>query len=112
MEGTGVAGENPPAESGRTELALRGKVLKQTPEVNQIFPAGTVGQRRVPLFPEATKPAEQVGISAQFRKCAQLREILLDIGEKTTGTTAIVAYGGRPQSGCERLNTSLEDLQQ
>ena len=62
------------------------------------------------MLAEVTKPAEQMGIAAQFREIAQLREIRLEIRKEATNSESIAFYRAGSQGGRESLDMGAKNL--
>ena len=85
-------------------MAVRGQVVEQAAETEQVYPARAIGQGRI-FLAETVKPAKQMGITVQVRKLQHLREIRLEIGEEAMGGHAIVSVGSR-----ESLDAGVKNL--
>ena len=95
-------------QPGLEGMARGSKVIQQTADKNQIYPASFIGQGGI-LLAEAAEPAEQMGIAAQLGELEHLGEICLKIGEKAMGGCLIVSVRipKSPDAGVKDLREFL-----
>ena len=74
------------------EWPLAAKSSSERRRPSRVVAAGFVTQGRS-LFAHPAEPAEQMGIAAQLRRPADLREGSLPIAEEAVGHTSIVGEG-------------------
>jgi hypothetical protein len=108
LVGRKVAGLN---EVGGQGIALVGKGMQQTAELDEAALASDIAQRRIVLAKEA-KPAEQMRITVQMGKFVQMGKASVEISEKATGAGTILFQGVGPKDSSQDLDLGFEDLVQ
>jgi hypothetical protein len=96
-------------QPGLEGLTLGCQVVEQAREIDQITLAGGIGQGRL-LFTKKAEPGKPVGIAAQLRELAQLREMRLEERQEATSGGSIAVDRTGPQCSCEGLDMRFKNL--
>jgi hypothetical protein len=100
-----------PNEVGGQRIALVGKGVQQTAELDEPPLAGDIAQRRIVLAEEA-EPAEHMRITVQMGKFVQMGKGSVEIREKATGAGTILLHGAGSKDSSQDLDLGFEDLVQ
>ena len=90
-------------------MPLVGQVAQHTPELDETRLANEIAQRRVVLA-EESEPAQQMRISAQLGKFAQVGKSSVEISQKVAGAGAILFHGRQLEDSGQDLDLGFEEL--
>jgi hypothetical protein len=91
------------------EMPLVGQVAQHAPELDETRLANHIAERRM-LLTEEAEPAQQVRISAQLGKFAQVGKSSVEISQKAAGAGAILLHGSRVEGSGQVVDMGFEDL--
>jgi hypothetical protein len=91
------------------EMPLVGQVAQHTPELDETRLPNEIAERRM-LLAEEAEPAQQMRISAQLGKFAQVGESSVEISQKVAGAGAILFHGPQLEGSGQDLDLAFEEV--